>query len=745
MCHVEWLDSARNDVRRDLIPQFEKELQQAFPEAVVITVCHCLAGYSKDQERKIILGAQIRSADDYRVHTVKLGDQTEVAADFTGWQKCLLRSNVASHVFLRVERRPLTDPKRLAIVYEDAYTFFGLEQREAKAQNLEAVARGAVEKGEPDVLSVERVIRQIFCELARCLYRDALPSVQAASEFYRRKLHPDDGKRPNVHVWRDDIRRSELRKDLIWLLCGLDIGKGVCQCVYLDPYDYVCWALHGGELPRTLVGRSHGDLHGRNILVGVERGEAEFPLIFDYGNMDDQNALVWDFAKLETELKVRLLLPLYMDVSARNALLSQSKFALPHHTQTKTRSRSTNGDARIIRINQLAFAFEFESLLAKQSFYINQINYARSPNPPIRHATRNEKVDRALGVILRIRQEAAIHLGELQRYHGSWELWRDEYNFALAAYGLCTAKFDYLPFESGFALVSAGVAAAHVSSVNNEILDLVNRAAVPPGPYPCYGVALAHAHRLWKSGAGSAIKEAVGLLEGAAKTYAHAVPLIHEYALVLLEAGKHHEALHLLQPLEEDAELFGDHETLSRIGRAWKDQGDHALEKNVVSAEELAKGVPKHAAWQFYHTAYRPYKAAYDIGRHYYPGVNLATLAYLLGHHKESKMVAEEVLQSCSTMVAPDGDWFWILATEGEASLLTGQPAKAAAFYEQALQQISPSEAGMAQSAYAQVCRLWWALGRNKVMKVLKVFKAFPDIWEKLKPGPLGDCGHARS
>ncbi len=58
-------------------------------------------------------------------------------------------------------------------------------------------------------------------------------------------------------------------------------------------------------VPRMLRGCSHGDLHGRNVLVGVVRNRALWPAVFDYENMGPCNLLGWDFVKMETELKIR--------------------------------------------------------------------------------------------------------------------------------------------------------------------------------------------------------------------------------------------------------------------------------------------------------------------------------------------------------------------------------------------------------------------------------------------------------
>ena len=54
-----------------------------------------------------------------------------------------------------------------------------------------------------------------------------------------------------------------------------------------------------------LRGPAHGDLHGRNVLVGEVRDRVLWPAVFDYEHMSDCNLVGWDFVKLETELKVR--------------------------------------------------------------------------------------------------------------------------------------------------------------------------------------------------------------------------------------------------------------------------------------------------------------------------------------------------------------------------------------------------------------------------------------------------------
>lgn len=742
---VEWLDGPDQEVPGDLKPKIGAELKRAFGEAKAITVCHCLAGYSENAAQKVVLTIQVRSVDGCRVHVVKLGDRDLVERDFVNWRKCLRDHGVASHIFLRVEPREWGVRNRLAVVYEDAYQYFGEDQRQPKAHTLEEVTLTAIRGGSPDVRSVERVIRQVLCESQRCLYRDGRPNQEAARKFYRHKLRINARHQRGVHQWRQEADRRDLRRDLIWLFYPLDHAVEAGEPVYLDAYDYVTWALgKRGYFPQTLIGRSHGDLHGRNVVVGIERDEAEFPLVFDYEDMCDKNALVWDFVKLETELKVRLLCLLFDDEGARKELLPNSALGLAYGRLGQERPSSAMNQSRVARVDRLVFAYAFESLLAGQSLQIDRMGSALSPEPPGgRKVTRSEKVNRALGILLRIRQEAAAGLGALHRRPGAQESWYNEYAFALAVYGLSTAKYEYTDLESVFALVSAGVACAHVSAAGEQIQRQINQARVPSGPYFCYQVPLAHAHRLWASGLKGKRAQAEALLRKEVKTFSHAVPLLVEYGLLLIEVGKSLEALRLLEPLEEDARLFGDYELLARIGRGWKDHGDAALETNTITAAEFLRTGGAHPSWQFYHNAVRLYEAAYGISRHYYPGVNVATLAYMLGERQRSRQVAKEVLRFWAKRVGPEAERFWILASEGDASLLTGGSKPAAEFYRAAMEEVDLGQAGIVQSTYNQLCRLYWALGRDRVIGSLEVFRSFHGLWRRLRPGPFGDCGDA--
>jgi hypothetical protein len=744
---VNWMGRASEKVSAHLLPQYTAELQAVFPAATFVTVYDCFKGFSSDQARKIVLGVEVRSPEAYRTHIVKLGAREVVANDYDGWRKCVFAHNFASRIFVSLEKRELPGaPGRIAIIYQDAYTLFGPDAQTQSPQSLETITTWAIHDGKPDPMSVERVIRQIYGDLSRWFYGNARDDSQAVRHFYARRLRRARDK------WHDEDWRQTLRRDVIWLLCGQEASDLDTEAPYLDPYDYVCWALQQARVPQTLVGRSHGDLHGRNVLVGVQRGEAEYPAVFDYGDMDYANVLVWDFVKLETELKVRLLLPLYEDAAARQVVLSlDTDTRQPHGTASEHRSFAPV-DPHALRLEQLRFACQFETLLAKLTRGIYTLIDPEALSPlDGRVCSGHPKIDRALAILLRIRREAAVCLGDRQPQRGQRGLWHDEYHFALAVYGLCTAKFDYKAFETHFALISAGVAAAQIEMARDEIRAQITAKRVPPlprgaqaqPPYPSYRVPLVHAHRLWQLGRSQTqITQALRFLRHAVPSFGHAVPLLQEYALVLTEAGHLAQARDVLESSRQLCGVFRDYETLARLGRTWKDAGDLAWAQDPVPMAQL-RGRP---AWQWYRTAYTLYKEAFELSTHYYPGVNAATLALLIGLKEQAHTLAEAVLAICEAHGAelPAEEQFWVLASEGEAALVLGDTDRAITFYRAALRVLHLDQAGMAQSAYNQVCRLWWALGADMVGPVATAFTQCA-LWSRLQPGPFANCGTQRA
>ena len=736
---VTWLGKAADRIQSDLLPLFTRELKTLFPKARTVTVYDSFGGYSQNHIEKVVLGVEVCGSNSYHTHVVKLGRREKVANDYDGWRKCVLQRNFASRIMVSLSKRELPG-ERAAVVYEDAYRFFGTPDEGQGPQSLETVVFWSVMDNKPSPESVERVIRQIYTDLYRWFYRASKADPEAAHRFYQARL------RRAMDRWRNDSWRTELRRDLLWLLCSHDDLDAFDHVAFLDPFDYVSWALTSRRFPQTLVGRSHGDLHGRNVYVGVQRREAEYPAVFDYGEMDSSNVLVWDFVKLETELKVRLLAQLYADPHAQEVLFSlEDQHGLQKSRLKRSEWPTAHLNAHSLRAHRVEFAFKFESVLALLTDHIHKLSDPSSAEPPGgRRITGEPRLDRALGILLRVRQEAALFLGDGQPHRGQCGLWKDEYYFALAVYGLSTAKFDYKESEAAFALVSAGVAAARTEMARSDILaeiaDLRSTGLknVAPRHYPSYHVPVAFAHRLWKAHRSREnLDAAIAVLDAAAKDFSHAVVLQQEYALLLAEAGRQVGALKLLEPLNGLCEVFRDEETLSRIGRTCKELGDHSLRRQLVPVSELAD----HPAWQWYNTAMKHYRVAFDMSHDYYPAINAATLALICGDRDASRELAEKVLEICRARdlgrLRRD-ERFWIVVTEGEAMLLLGEEREAVTFYQQALSSLSTEGAGLAQSVYNQVCRLAWALGLEKIRSVVELFECYPF---RLHSGPLGDCG----
>ena len=769
---VRWLGRAEERVRPDLKPRFTAELEVVFPgpEVREITVHDCLAGYSAQQEKKVVFGVEVRTSRQIQTHMVKLGTAEEVQTDYEGWSRCAGHRFIGGRIFVRLDLFKFDDG-RVAVVYENAYTLFGLDQKTQYPEFLDDVAWWSIADDKPDPVSVERVISQIYGDLYRWFYTTGSSVPDKSRAFYRRHIARaltkwSGHKRPLWDEWKlkshapEEVEpRESLRSDAIWLLGGLDTPDATGAPVYLDPYDYLCWAFEADEMPSTskrspapivkeripstLIGRSHGDLHGKNILVGNQRGEVECPVVIDYGEMGVTNVLVWDFVKLEMELKTRILHRLYSDPIAREAVLSgRRRSNQPPRLVVPPSSFEPDERERAERAQRLAFLFEFECLLANETAQIRSEQDAESRQPPAnrREFVGNSKVDRALAIFLRIRQEAALWLGYKQ--DGRHSLWLDEYLFALAVYGLGTVKWaNYVPVQVESALVSSGVAVARLQTANRVLRELRHGTSEPARRGPSYRVGLALAHKKLNAGK---LDEALSLIEQARTDFPVAVPLLTERALILAEQRKLNEAIAAVQPLRRFCWVFGDFETLTRIGRAFKNLADKAWDGLGVAGAAPPRGS---APWQYYQEAYHLYNDAFQIsGGNHFPGVNAATLALLVGDEQVSRELAAKVAASClaARLHALGEDLYWIFAAEGEAALLSGLPDRtklACSYYDHALSFMNPEQIRLAQSSWEQLCRLWRLLGGDEVDPVVETFRKYPKLWRLIQVGPLGDCG----
>jgi hypothetical protein len=721
----------------------EKELAYVFgtsrPDVELVLVVKSYRGYSQADDSRAVFGVELRLRNDqgYETHIVKLGSDAEVGRDAANWDACTRGREVASRVCAAVRKVPVRTSGRVAVIYRDAYTLFGPgEAVDTAPRDLETVAEEAVFTNTVDPESVERALAHIFTDLSLWFFfPGAAPDADAARAFYRRELVSQKTGADALARWAADAQRLDLRRDALWLFCGRDrpdADHAMKPARYLDPVELVGWALETGRLPETLVGRGHGDLHGRNVLLGVRRAAAEYPAVFDYGGMGAANVLAWDFAKLETELKVRLLQKLYRNDAAHKAVRAHAGWtwkqpAEPHDDTTH-------------RAERLRFFFIFEEMLAERTAWITGREVAEAWRPPGgRKPTRVEELNRLLALLLRIRQEAALALGFLaERVAG----WRDELFFALAVCGLVNARWTtYTEPQAESALVSAGVAAAHAPFVRQAVAELAARATLSPPPYPSYRVPLAHAHRHWKASR----REGKAILDGLVPGHGHAVPLIAEQALFHCEAGEFARVQEQLRSLTARAQAFDDEETLTRLGRAFKEMGDESWERSGLPFHQL----DRHPAVQFYRAALQVYDDAYRLNSHYFPGINVAVLALLVGEDKRAEQAARKLGEDCATMTiqvdpkrreddktlaVPPEELYWVLATEGDAALILRNADAALGFYRDAILCLQKgSEDQYAVSSYRQLLRLRGPLGAGLVNPVLKLFDEDPVLGPVLR------------
>jgi hypothetical protein len=729
----------------------EKELAYVFgtfrSDVELVLVVKEYFGYAKPSDDKVISGVELRFCDGkgFETHIVKLGTDDEVGRDATNWEACTRGREVASRIFTPAFRVDIRKSGRVAVIYRNAYTLFGpSDGKDVAPQNLETVVGDAVFTNTVDPRSVERAVAHVFTDLSLWFFHGAMSNPKAARKFYLKELVSVKHDKDAFDLWTRGAR-LDLRRDALWLFCGRDRpdhNHALKPARYLDPVELVGWALDAGRpseplvdlatqehgdkeeeeletfrMPETLVGRGHGDLHGRNVLLGVRRREAEYPAVFDYGGMGECNALAWDFAKLETELKVRLLQQVYRNSEAHKAIRKERSWtwkvpAAPH-------------DATTYRAERLRFFFVFEEMLAERTAWITNPAHARAWQPPGgRKITRVTALDRLLAVLLRIRQEAALALGFTA---GRLDEWRDELYFALAVYGLVNARWKtYTPEEQESALVSAGVAAAHAPLARAAVAKQAHSAAPPEAPYPSYRVPLAHAHRLWKA---HRHPEGKKLLDDLIGRYDHAVPLIAEHALFWCDAGEWRAVEDQLHKLHEKAKAFDDEETLARLGRAFKEMADESWERDNLPFDQLGG----HPAVQFYRLALEAYEDAYHLGGDYFPGVNVAALALLVGDVARAQEVAKRLLAECKAKPMPRGEVYWIFATEGDAAFILGDGAAALRFYGNALAALQVGEEGHAVSSYRQLLRLRGPLGAALVNPVLDLFRNHPLVGQTIR------------
>jgi hypothetical protein len=197
-------------------------------------------------------------------------------------------------------------------------------------------------------------------------------------------------------------------------------------------------------LPTLRRGRAHGDLHGRNVLVGVVEDEVVWPAVYDFESMRPDNFIAWDFVKLETELKIRVFRRVF-------PLMPLSEFAPKVMTFDHGLNRWTNwcnDGERWPRADDLRY---------QSAPPAEPTGGAPPVGGPEQLDETSLRLARLRNLLLGVRQRASTHL----RYRADTpDEWFRQYLFLLMCYGVSSVRFKNLDrLELAAAYVTAGVAA----------------------------------------------------------------------------------------------------------------------------------------------------------------------------------------------------------------------------------------------------------------------------------------------
>lgn len=608
-------------------------LTQTFPDSSAIIVRDRYSGYRPNATRHVLLVEVVESQrGDNQVAMVKSDERPEkLKAELDNWKAFVTGPRNSDGVLVSLYAGAGGDKAPKTLVYSDAYHVLG----STAAVTLEDAVLGCCRWGVPSLVSVKQVLYALLERLD--------------SRLYRRSAATSDPKHPATKLFLDSLRTSLARWESGARAPSLQLHpirwrREAAALLsrrpeeFLDPADYLRSVVEKPDrLPTMLYGCSHGDLHGRNVLVGLaQNGEDVLaPAVFDYEDIRATNAIGWDFVKLETELKIRAIQKVYSGSSEqfiRNVLKFEidlaSRTLQAHNDPTQWHPGGEDGSAR----------------------------------------------DRLCAIVMEIRRLAKQVLGRNRDRE-----WLEEYYFLLAAYGVRSAHFEtYQQRDFLAAYISAGVAARQLSrsqTLGKAIEDsrrdarrkLRNpRPGADPGDIkerPCgelsHHARLALAHEWVSSGNREYAIQAIMILQALRKQYPHILEIEEELALAYLECGKPGAAVKVLDQANQDYGIL-HHETHCRWGRIFKDR--------AFAAIDSAGGRGLGSAFnRFLPLAIESYKKAYEIEQHYYPAINLASLRFIAG--KPDKELVESILASLEKQPVTESQ-VWIEATRGEALLL---------------------------------------------------------------------------
>jgi tetratricopeptide (TPR) repeat protein len=164
---------------------------------------------------------------------------------------------------------------------------------------------------------------------------------------------------------------------------------------------------------------------------------------------------------------------------------------------------------------------------------------------------------------------------------------------------------------------------------------------------------------------------AYSLIKKALHQYPDDGGLLRSYALCMTRLGMCEEAISVLEQVVVASD--DNPETFAQLGSLYKTAWLASCSTGDCSSELLQK-------------AYNYYNSGYESDGNYWSGINVATLAMLLGQENRACSVADEVIAKCWNIYNNQGTYsqFWIPATLAEAYLIKGDIKNASNWYRTA-------------------------------------------------------------
>lgn len=458
---IVWLNRVRTLVSLPRQKVLEEALRAAYgpmDEVLAIVVCDKLSGYSTTN-RPDVLSVELVKADRSVPRIVKIGDVKTLKSEVTAWKQVSPYLESPDPWFVSLADRSPPQSELAVLEYDDANRVLSTSE----VAPLEEVVRRSCRWGSPPSATVAQMIRRIFDYIDRKLVVHARPvSDRQLVRYYQEKL------RDPIRIWWNE--RVPLRR-LILLRWG---GR---PDEFQDPVDWLNWLLSPagkGERPECIFGPCHGDVNGRNILIGLVRGEAADAAVYDFEDMAPNLPVAWDFAKLEVELTVRILGDAIRSGNRRDDYLGVAmRFEkLLNQWTGKLDREAVQPEKLPVRFSNSEPADNLparEETSAHQTSADQQLGEFSETKCPYEACPYETSLDetypggwlRLFEILLEIRRCARRCLSGRER-SGRW---KDEYSFALAAYAVNTARYKtYEPVEQELAYIIGGVAAANVGA-----------------------------------------------------------------------------------------------------------------------------------------------------------------------------------------------------------------------------------------------------------------------------------------